>query len=86
MTGEFLDGNVLGGALREIFAVDLTNAVGRCAGCGRMAEVGTARVYASAGAVARCTGCEAVLVRLVTAPGRAFLDRRGVECLEIALP
>jgi hypothetical protein len=51
-----------------------------------MAEVGTARVYESAGAVARCTGCEAVLVRLVTAPGRAFLDMRGLECLEIALP
>ena len=81
---DFLDGNALGGALREIFAVDLTNARGRCAGCGRTAEVGTARVYASAGVVARCAGCEAVLVRLVTAPDRVFLDLRGLACLEIA--
>jgi hypothetical protein len=27
-----------------------------------------------------------VLVRLVRAPGRAWLDLRGLTCLEIALP
>jgi uncharacterized protein DUF6510 len=43
-------------------------------------------VYAQApGAVARCVGCEAVLIRLVRGPDRAWLDLRGLVCLEIGL-
>ena len=34
MTTEHLDGNALAGPLGEIFAVDVTAAVGRCASCG----------------------------------------------------
>jgi len=30
----FLDGNAMAGALGEVFAVDVTAAVGRCDGCG----------------------------------------------------
>jgi hypothetical protein len=82
----FQDGNVLAGPLREIFAVDLTAATGRCAACGRVDTVAGLRVYARApGAVARCAGCEAVLIRLVRGPDRAWLDLRGLVCLEIGL-
>ena len=87
MTQDWVDGNVLGGALREIFTMDVTAARGRCAGCGRAGAVAQARVYErAAGLVARCPGCDAVLLRLVRAPGRAFLDLHGLSFLELPLP
>jgi hypothetical protein len=82
----YADGNALAGPLREIFAVELTAASGRCASCGRVEAVGSLRVYLDApGAVARCVGCDAVLFRLVRGPDRAWLDLRGLTCLEIPL-
>jgi hypothetical protein len=86
MTDAFLDGNALAGPLREIFAVDVTAATGRCAGCGRAGAVATLRVYSRApGLVARCPGCDTVLLRLVRGPDRAWLELRGTVSLEIAL-
>ena len=84
---EWVDGNDLAGAVREVFAADLTVARGRCASCGREAMVGEARVYNRApGLVARCAGCDEVLMRLVRGPDRAWLDMRGLSYLEFALP
>src|SRR4029450_2804781 len=37
-TDMYTDGNALAGPLGEIFAVDITVARGRCAGCGRVDE------------------------------------------------
>jgi hypothetical protein len=83
----FLDGNAAAGELREVFAVDLTAAVGQCAGCGRVAVLAEARLYVHApGLVARCPGCDGVLFRLVKAPGRTWLDLRGLAYLQIATP
>src|SRR5690606_27127608 len=62
-----LDGNVLAGALSEIFTADVTTARGRCAGCGRTSPLAQAMVFTDApGLVARRAG------RLVfsDAPGR----------------
>jgi Family of unknown function (DUF6510) len=79
-----LDGNAMAGALRELFAVDVTAARAECVGCGRVSAVGEAIVYSSApGLVARCPGCDAVVVRLVSGPDRRWLDLRGVVCLEL---
>jgi hypothetical protein len=84
---EWVDGNDIAGAARELFAVDLTTARGRCAHCGREAMVAEAHVYNRApGLVVRCSGCGAVLMRLVRAPDRAWLDLRGLAYLEVALP
>ena len=84
---DVLDGNALAGALGELFAVDATTVVGRCAGCGAVAPLGAALAYLHGpGAVARCRGCAAVLLRLVRGPDRAWLDLRGVAYLEVALP
>jgi hypothetical protein len=84
---DYVDGNALGGALREVFAVDITGARGRCAGCGTVNMIATTHVYAHAsGAVARCVSCGDVLIRIVSAPDRMFLDFRGLSFLEIALP
>ena len=83
----WIDGNVLAGGLREVFAVDLTVATARCAGCGRTGTMAEARVYPQApGLVARCVGCDAVLLRMVRAPDRAYLDLHGLAYLEVPLP
>jgi Family of unknown function (DUF6510) len=82
-----LDGNVLAGTLREIFAVDVTAAVAHCVGCGRAWVVATLTVYPHApGLVARCPECSDVVLRVVRGPDRAWLDLRGTICLEIPLP
>ncbi len=89
MTGSntWVDGNALAGPLQEVFSVDVTAAVARCDGCGRTGPIAEARVYDRApGLVARCLGCDQVLVRLVRAPGRAWLDVRGLTYLQLALP
>ena len=82
----FVDGNELAGAFRELFSVDITVARGQCAGCGREGAVAEARVYDHApGMVARCPGCEEILLRFVRAPDRAWLDVRGLTYLQFAL-
>ena len=84
---EHLDGNVLAGALRELFTVDITTATGQCVSCGTAGAMGEARVYADApGMVARCPACDEVVLRLVRAPGRAWLDMSGLTYLELQLP
>ena len=80
-----VDGNVLAGPLREVFAVDLTAAVHRCPDCGRREAVATLRVFLDApGLVARCPGCDAVTLRFVRGPDRAWLDLRGTVSIALA--
>jgi hypothetical protein len=87
MTDDYADGNALAGPLREIFAVDLTTAVGKCASCGNAGPVAALRVYTRApGLVARCTACGEVVLRLVRGPASAWLDLRGALSLRIDLP
>jgi len=83
----FVDGNTMAGALRELFAVEVTEARSRCAGCGREGAVAEARLFdRGPGLVARCPGCSSVLLRLVRSPDRAWLDLRGVSYLQFQLP
>jgi hypothetical protein len=83
----YLDGNALAGPLREIFAVDVTAARAQCAGCGRAGAVAELRVYGHApGLVARCPGCEDVVLRVVRGPDAAWLDLRGTVSLRLPLP
>ncbi|MEW9550076.1 DUF6510 family protein [Nonomuraea sp. NPDC050783] len=87
MTAEHLDGNALAGPLGEIFAVDVTAATGRCASCGQAGPVAGLHVYGpEPGLVARCPGCEEVMMRLVRGPGAAWLDLRGTVSLRVNLP
>ena len=44
-----------------------------------------ALAHLAMGAVVRCSGCEAALVRLVRGNDRAWLDMSGVSCLEVRL-
>jgi Family of unknown function (DUF6510) len=78
-----LDGNAIGGLLREIFTMEVTNARGTCASCGAINEVGRVQVYMQApGVVVRCPGCEQVLMRIVRGGGRYWVDLTGTRCLE----
>ena len=82
-----LDGNAAAGVLGEIFRVDVTAAVGQCAGCGRVGALAETRVWASGpGLVVRCRGCAGVLVRVVHGSSRTWLDLSGLRYLELAAP
>ncbi|WP_433022797.1 DUF6510 family protein [Kribbella sp. CA-294648] len=82
-----LDGNAAAGMLREIFAVDVTAAIGQCTSCGRTGAFAETRVYLDApGMIARCTGCDEVLLRVVTTPTDTYLDLRGLTYLRFTNP
>jgi hypothetical protein len=83
----YLDGNAAAGTLRELFAVDITAAIGQCAGCGRTGVFAETHVYMDApGLVARCSGCDDVLLRVVTTPTDTYLDVRGLTYLRFSTP
>ena len=78
-----LDGNAAAGALREVFAAEVTTAVGTCRGCGSSDAVGAVHVYVSAGLVLRCPHCDTVLMRVVESGTRLWVDLAGLRSLEI---
>ena len=78
-----LDGNAAAGALREVFAAEVTTAVGTCGSCGATDAVGAVHVYMAAGIVLRCPHCDAVLMRIVEAGTRVWIDLSGVRSLEL---
>ncbi|GAA0955577.1 DUF6510 family protein [Kribbella koreensis] len=81
----YLDGNAAAGTLRELFAVDITAAIGQCAGCGRTGVFAETHVFMDApGLVARCSGCDDVLLRVVTTPTDTYLDLRGLTYLRFS--
>jgi hypothetical protein len=82
-----VDGNAMAGDLREIFAMDVTAAVATCAGCGRSGVLAELRLWGRPpGVVARCPQCEDVVLLIVRAPDRVFLDLRGAVRLELPMP
>ncbi|HET7856529.1 MAG TPA: DUF6510 family protein [Gaiellaceae bacterium] len=80
-----LDGNAAAGTLREVFAAEMTTATGTCGSCGAVNAVGAVHVYVAAGLVLRCPHCDAVLMRIVEAGTRIWLDFSGVHALELHL-
>lgn len=79
-----LDGNAVAGLMAELFGREMTLAPGVCGSCGDRALLAEQHVYGrSPGTVVRCRACTAVLVRVVEAPGRTWLDLRGLATLEI---
>lgn len=79
-----VDGNAIGGLLGEVFAHEMTVAVSTCDSCGKVDALGAVDVYMNApGVVVRCPGCTAVLMRIVKAEGRYWLDLKGVRSLEL---
>jgi hypothetical protein len=88
MTGSnmWTDGNALAGPLHDVFRPDVTAAVGGCGNCGRTGPMAEVRVFDHApGVVARCPNCDQILLRLVRGPGRAWLDLRGLDYLQLPM-
>ena len=80
----YLDGNAAAGPLGDILGFDITTTVGRCAGCRDTMPMAQCRVYSvGPGLVLRCASCDCVLLRLVVAQDRAWLDMTGLACLQI---
>jgi uncharacterized protein DUF6510 len=80
------DGNALAGPLADVFAVEMTTAIGRCSECGTSSELATFRVYGpQPGLVGRCPGCENVLIRIVRTSAAVWLDFSGMSGLRIPM-
>jgi hypothetical protein len=83
MDALMLDGNAIAGLLQEVFAVEMTEAIGTCMGCGASEPVGATHVFRGAGIVVRCPHCDNVLVKIVRAEPRVWIALPGVRALEI---
>jgi Family of unknown function (DUF6510) len=79
-----LDGNAAAGILQAIFGTEMTTAMGTCDGCGTAGPVGAVRLYRAAGLVFRCPHCDAVLMKIVTAEQRVWIDSRGLRSIELS--
>jgi len=80
-----LDGNAVAGMLQEVFAVEITTAVGMCGKCGATEPIGATRVFRGAGIVLRCPHCDNVLAKVVKDNGRMWISFAGVRALEVAV-
>ena len=79
-----LDGNAAGGALREVFAREMTAALATCTGCGTAGPVGALLQYGHPmGVILRCPTCDTAMLRLVNTPGGLRLDASGISLLMI---
>jgi hypothetical protein len=79
-----LDGNAAAGLLTEVFAAEMTTAIGTCASCGATNALGAVHVYAQApGTVLRCPSCTAVLMTIVRARERLVVDLSGTRRVDI---
>ncbi|HJP85369.1 MAG TPA: DUF6510 family protein [Gemmatimonadaceae bacterium] len=81
-----VDGNAAGGLFGELFAMDITAARAKCAGCGAAELVGALLVYAHGmGMVARCPHCQGVVMRMARTPTHVWLDAQGAESIAVAV-
>jgi Zn finger protein HypA/HybF involved in hydrogenase expression len=80
-----LDGNAVAGLLQEVFAVEMTTAIGTCAHCGKAGPIGAGHVYRGAGIVLRCPHCGNTLAKIVESDSRVWIDFTGIRTLEVAV-
>jgi hypothetical protein len=83
MDALMVDGNSIAGLLREVFAVEMTSALGTCSSCGAVEPVGATHVYRGAGIVVRCPHCGHELAKIVAAGERVWITLAGLRSLEL---
>jgi hypothetical protein len=80
-----LDGNAVAGVLQEVFAVEMTTAIGTCGNCGAAGPIGALRVYRGAGIVLRCPHCDNVIGKIVKGDTRVWVSLSGARTVQIAV-
>ena len=85
MDALMLDGNAVAGLLQEVFAVEMTTAIGTCDTCGATNRVGALRVFRGAGIVMRCPHCDNTLVPIVEDGTRVWIGFAGVRTLQVTV-
>ena len=79
-----VDGNAIAGLAMEIFGREMTLATGVCGSCRAASLLAELHVYRRApGTVVRCVACGSVLIRIVEAPGRMWVDLSGLATLQV---
>ena len=85
MDALMLDGNAVAGLLQEVFAVEMTTAIGTCGKCGATEPVGAVHVFRGAGVVMRCPHCDNALVTIVKDETRVCIGFAGVRTLQVTV-
>ena len=85
MDALMLDGNAVAGLLQEVFAVEMTTAIGTCNGCGTAEPVGALHVFRGAGIVIRCPHCDNALVTIVKDGARVWIAFAGMRTLQVTV-
>jgi hypothetical protein len=80
-----LDGNAIAGLLHEVFAVEMTTAIGMCGSCGAAEPIGAVHVFRGAGIVLRCPHCDNALAKIVRSDTRVWIAFSGLRALEISV-
>ena len=86
MDALMLDGNAVAGLLGEVFAVEMTTAIGTCNRCGATDAIGAVHVFRGAGMVMRCPHCDNALMTIVHDDTRMWIGFAGVPTLQVTLP
>jgi len=80
-----LDANAVAGDLEELFGIDLTAVLHRCAHCGNLGPMATLLAFTHGpGTVLRCSICREVVMRYVLSPSGARIDLRGAAELRFS--
>ena len=85
MDALMLDGNAVAGLLQEVFAVEMTTAIGTCDNCGATEPVGAVHVFRGAGVVMRCPHCDNALVTIVKDDTRVWIGFPGIRTLQVTV-
>ena len=79
-----VDGNTLAGPLGTLFAHDVGELTGVCAGCGQPSLLAETRVFDQApGMVSRCPNCGHVLATVIEMPEAVRLSLSGFRYVDI---
>ncbi len=85
MDALMLDGNAVAGLLQEVFAVEMTTAIGTCGDCGAAEPVGAVHVFRGAGVVMRCPHCDNALMTIVKDDARVWIGFPGLRTLGVTV-
>ncbi len=80
---EALDGNAIGGMLRDVFGDEMTMAQAECGHCGGRGLLAECEVYLGGpGVVVRCRICHAIVMVLVEVREIVCIDLSGLSELQ----